>query len=162
MSEESTVTQGFNDAELEDIMQEIESLESECVGRKGKEQEKKEDKQEALNEEFQKYQEEFQQEFSSSPVANVKEVRPVGPKRSEKLQQTIDNEVNSLYKKEDSPQKSPMAAAASNSLSFELQGQLAMNLKIKGKNESIRLFIDEQNVFVVEFPNGAKVQFPLS
>ncbi len=122
---------GFNDQELADIMNEIESLEKEYAN---EDQEVADHKPEVL------------QQLAQAPI--------------EKTVLATNHEDKVVPMKKPAPEvKSPSHAPAS--LSFQVSGQMTVNLSFEVNGQSVLLAVSEEGL-VIETESGAKFTLPLS
>ena len=138
--------QGFNDSELEEIMEEIESLEEDAILEDSGPEEvvvesKHEDSQEA--------------EVVAEPV---QEEVIVESAQEDPPSEEVSN-VASLSKDH---HQSTSSAPASTSMDFSVNGEMSLNMGFHINGQRIDLTIDANHGFVIDLPGGARFNVPLS
>jgi hypothetical protein len=151
-NENENADQGFNESELEDIMNEIESLEKEFT--------------------------DVEDAPSAAIVASTNpEALVISPKEVQKtsLQASIDEELEKLHnapKSAPTPSNvvsmsAPKAPAfsgkgAKTEMSFSVAGEMAINLQFKVSGQCINIEVDEQNGLVINLGNGGRFVLPIN
>lgn len=148
--ENENADQGFNESELEDIMNEIESLEKEFS------------------------------DVVSAPTEIVASSNPealkIAPKEVQKtsLQASIDEELEKLHKSPPAPSptnvvamSAPRAAVfsgtgAKTEMTFAVAGEMAINLQFKVSGQCVNIEVDEQNGLVINLGNGGRFVLPIN
>jgi hypothetical protein len=151
-NENETADQGFNESELEDIMNEIESLEKEFTD---------------------------VEEAPSAPIAASAnpEALIISPKEVQKtsLQASIDEELEKLHS---APKPAPTSSnvvsmsapkapvfsgkGAKSEMSFSVAGEMAINLQFKVSGQCVNIEVDEQNGLVINLGNGGRFVLPIN
>jgi hypothetical protein len=150
LNENENADQGFNESELEDIMNEIESLEKEFS------------------------------DVEESHVEVATKVAPesllISPKEVQKtsLQASIDEELERLHKAPNAPVVSNVVAmstpkpptisgkGAKTEMSFSVAGEMAINLQFKVSGQCVNIEVDEQNGLVINLGNGGRFVLPIN
>jgi hypothetical protein len=149
LNENENADQGFNESELEDIMNEIESLEKEFTD---------------------------VEETPSAPIAasTNPEALIILPKEVQKtsLQASIDEELEKIHSAPKAPSNvvsmsAPKAPAfsgkgAKTEMSFSVAGEMAINLQFKVSGQCVNIEVDEQNGLVINLGNGGRFVLPIN
>lgn len=170
-TEENTTPdgQGFNDAELEDIMNEIESLEKEFVN-----DDVYAEAQDAMVEA------EIQEGLGISGEETKEEDLVVDeqPNGKTKLQETIDSEVDTLLDERETeaenvipiPERKVAVAPALKPVStsgvpgtqmdFSVAGDVNIKLNFTFGDQTVHLYVSEEEGFIIEMAGGGRFTLP--
>ena len=157
---------GFNDDELADIMNEIESLEQEFSEDDGPtedpvvasaasdESEQEDDSQQvddaqSFAEEVDAETQEVLDELSDMPVENVV---PMSQQSS-----AADREVHHSR----SVHSAPTTSGAETSMNFSVSGEMTVNLSFQVGNEIVSLSVSEDEGLVIQMNNGVTLSLPI-
>lgn len=165
VSEENGDLTGFDDAELEDIMNEIESLESDFSG-----EDTEQPSGPQLGSDGDSALEEIEDAIAESGTccASVP-VEPIRPDllvnsfaKAEKteLQRTIEMEIANIAPLISS-QKINAASASHSKMSFSVEGEMSLKLNFIINGEKIDLHVDANEGFVIELASGARFTVPI-
>jgi len=146
--ENENADQGFNESELEDIMNEIESLEKE-------------------------FSEVTDAAVAIAPSAAPELlVIPAKDVQKTSLQISIDEELERLHKAPKSVSnvvsmpapKAPefSGKGAKTEMSFSVAGEMAINLQFKVSGQCVNIVVDEQNGLVINLGNGGRFVLPIN
>ena len=159
--EEVIEDKGFNDSELEDIMNEIEELEKDFAEESKKKQ--VDELSEALG---------IEEEVVDMSDLRVEDVE-IG---KTELQQVIDDEVESIIREEidNSAQEEIMDAIEDKIISFEenrpshessmdfsVAGQMELKLNFNVGGQLVHIYLNEKEGLTIEMDGGAKFTIPM-
>jgi hypothetical protein len=137
-----SMEQGFNDQELADIMSEIESLEKDY-----EEVEPQKDLQQMVDEEIAtKVEEAVEEAVVEEPVEEPAKVTAIKPHVS-----VPHKPVHHV----------PTQAPQHTSMSFNVEGEMKLNLKFWVNGQEISLAVEPNEGFVIELAGGAVFKVPL-
>ena len=144
-----SMEQGFNDQELADIMSEIESLEKDY-----EEVEPQKDLQQMVDEEIAtKVEEPIEEEPVVEQVVETAKVTAIKPHVVAPSKPQVSHPA---------PQHAVHHPSHQTSMSFNVEGEMKLNLKFWVNGQAISLAVEPNEGFVIELAGGAVFKVPLA
>ena len=176
VNEESQMDKGFNDDELADIMNEIESLEHEfadidqaktnSIETKNEETQPVAAQTEVAVEKMAAEHEEHPETFVDSEMEEVLEeltemsVEEVVPEKEIKTYDDNIHHIRQVQSIQSPVQQRPSDVPAQTSMSFQVEGEMKLNLNFCVGGQNVSLHVSDQG-FEIELAGGAKFTLPL-
>jgi hypothetical protein len=154
---------GFNDDELADIMNEIETLEQEFEA--DVEQEEQEEST-SPEQEMQSIEDEVDGAFKPEEMNAVLEDLAEMPEE-DSVPVSEEQPVDNVHQMQEPMPKHPQMTtpshhgAAHSQMSFNVSGDMTLDLNFKFGSEDVHIWVDENQGFVIEMNSGAKFTIPV-